>query len=859
MDEEQRANKPHMPAHKAKTGVDIHNIKANGYSNGFRARQAISHQLNIEQLRLDQQETHMYNYEDPPLLVAVQGPPQCGKSLLIKGLVKYYSTDLKLIDIRGPITVVANRSQRITFIEVPNDINAMCDVAKIADLVLLMVNAERNFEMETFEFLNLLMSHGTPKIIGVISHLDICDRSVGNQLKARFHKEVGTTAKVYKLEKMIHGQYEKKAIMNLSRRLNIRKVRVINFRKDRGYLLVDRAEPGTSSQNPDQKTTLLFGYCRGDGLSNGQRVHIPGAGDFTINSITELDDPCPLTDPKTTSQRTLKQQTNRIYAPMSETGGTKIDENAIYTDIPRHWVNFTDPKQLQIPEEEAAKLAQEIKETEGVKIIKELHQSKEEEPEDEMIQLFPGLFVPLNQRDQSPEQNEQDEQEQNEQNKQNVNKQISEYEYEEEEEEEEMHESQLPPELQPKNEDSDVDNVTNMDDFIADSDNDDIGEQIIPKGEIKPGKYVRVEFTDIPPELLSEFDPRMPVIIGSLLQDEQQPEACQQWLKIRRHRFYDRIPKSSDPMIITVGWRRFQTVPIFFNEERDGKLRFLKYMPDLLTCYASYYGPPSAINIGVTAFQHIKENLRAFRITATGVTIKKMGDGRIVKKLRINGHPKEIFKKTAKISDMFTSELEAKQFENAIIRTVSGIRGRIKHVEKDGVVRCTFEDTIKQSDIVFLNGWVNVPVEEFYTPIDSLLSKEWRLIKTTAELRSDLNLRPQYDPDSVYRNEERPELPEFKLTAPKSLIKQLPYTERKKLQQKPVKKAVIANEAESEIFSMIQKTKQVFEAKKKEKEKEKKALEERARKQAEKEQREQQHKRTLNKKEFFRKHPKKSH
>ena len=32
----------------------------------------------------------------------------------------------------------------------------MCDLAKVADLVLLMTNAKNGFEMETFEFLNIL-------------------------------------------------------------------------------------------------------------------------------------------------------------------------------------------------------------------------------------------------------------------------------------------------------------------------------------------------------------------------------------------------------------------------------------------------------------------------------------------------------------------------------------------------------------------------------------------------------------------------------------------------------------------------------------------------------------------------------
>ena len=36
------------------------------------------------------------------------------------------------------------------------DLNGMIDAAKYADLVLLLVDASFGFEMETFEFLNIL-------------------------------------------------------------------------------------------------------------------------------------------------------------------------------------------------------------------------------------------------------------------------------------------------------------------------------------------------------------------------------------------------------------------------------------------------------------------------------------------------------------------------------------------------------------------------------------------------------------------------------------------------------------------------------------------------------------------------------
>ena len=42
----------------------------------------------------------------------------------------------------------------------------------MADLVLLVVDAAYGFEMETFEFLNMCQTHGFPRVMGVLTHLD---------------------------------------------------------------------------------------------------------------------------------------------------------------------------------------------------------------------------------------------------------------------------------------------------------------------------------------------------------------------------------------------------------------------------------------------------------------------------------------------------------------------------------------------------------------------------------------------------------------------------------------------------------------------------------------------------------------
>ena len=64
----------------------------------------------------------------------------------MKSLIKRY-TKHTLHDIRGPVTVVAGKSRRLTFIECNNDLNSMIDIGKVADLVLMMIDGSFGFEM----------------------------------------------------------------------------------------------------------------------------------------------------------------------------------------------------------------------------------------------------------------------------------------------------------------------------------------------------------------------------------------------------------------------------------------------------------------------------------------------------------------------------------------------------------------------------------------------------------------------------------------------------------------------------------------------------------------------------------------
>lgn len=304
----------------------------------------------------------------------------------------------------------------------------------------------------------------------------------------------------------------------------------------------------------------------------------------------------------------------------------------------------------------------------------------------------------------------------------------------------------------------------------------------------RAGLYVRIGFKDIPCEFINHFDPSCPMLIGGLNMAEENIGyvTC----KVKKHRWYKKILKSSDPVIISMGWRRFQSMPMFSKVEDNLKHRFLKYTPNHVTCSMTFWGPITPQNTGFLAIQSVPKDTTkriGFRIAATGCVTEMDKSTQIMKKLKLVGTPFKIYKKTAFVKGMFNSTLEVAKFEGAKIKTVSGIRGQIKKpsTNPEGSFRATFEDKIMISDIVFCRTWFKVEIARFYAAVTTLLmppgqKTEWQGMKTLGQLKRERNIKYDANIDSIYKEIKRDPKVFRPLVIPKGLQKSLPYKDKPK-------------------------------------------------------------------------------
>ncbi len=632
------------------------------------------------------------------------------------------------------------KNQRLTFYECPNDMNAMIDLSKIADIALVMIDTSVGFEMDTFEFLSLLKNHGYTSVMGVLTHMDEfrVNKSLNKlkkQIKKRFLKEVTDKAKLFYLYGIKNNLYMKMQMHNLARYLKVIKPNQPGFRQNHPYVLADRFDVtflNSNSEDPEDDVMVsFFGYVRGNNLNKNSTMHIMGLGDYNVDFAIANEDPCPVETVEVNGKkkRTLKQKEKFLYAPYCNINSLEYDRNAGYITIPDKFVTFT----KNIGENSKVTL------DDGVRIVRDLQDMKKAKLIDEQIndnefQLFEGIdyedrevtkkstqpktsknnidelisnyelksdpqYYQSNPSDEilrsiydNISTNEDDEEEVdcykfNREDYEDDEKDLNFYikhakkrfvtgvSFENEandngQDDEDSESDKKQSKNKKKFKEQEEEEVEEKNETVFENKTADEQAAILNKikkdmspfmneefGLFQTGTYVRMDIKRIKRKYVENFRIDSPIVLCT----SNIQENSMGFLKIKfsKHIWHPKILKNNDPIILSIGWRKFQTTPIYCVEDKNHRLRMIKYTPKYTSCIAVCYGPLLPINVAVVGIQNYlnDNNSTNFRICGTGDLVEVNQNFEIMKKLKLIGEPMEIYKKTAFIKGMFNSNV----------------------------------------------------------------------------------------------------------------------------------------------------------------------------------------------------------
>ncbi|GJC96976.1 ribosome biogenesis protein BMS1 like protein [Colletotrichum higginsianum] len=978
---EDQVHKPHRKAKdkKNKQHTGEKNPKAFAFSNPGKLARSAARSSDIKERRFHVPQVDRLPDEPPPRLVTIVGPPGVGKTTLLKSLIRRYAKET-LSDPQGPITVVTSKKQRLTFVECPNELEAMVDMAKIADIVLLMIDGNYGFEMETMEFLNVLAATGMPgNVFGILTHLDLFRKpqalkDAKKRLKRRLWSELYQGAHLFFLSGVMNGRYPDREVHNLSRFLSVMKnPRPLIWRNSHPYAIIDSYRDITHPTKIEEdskcdRSVVLSGYLRGTNFaSQGQRIHVPGLGDFTVANLEVLPDPCPTPAMEQaiakvtgkTTRRRLDEKEKKLHAPMSDRSGLKIDGDAIWITREKGFTFDKDGEEGEMGEGEELivglqgerKLLGQTEE--GVQLFKGGEQVKQiaedddtgrkthrqarfaDRDDDSEVEVDDEGFISGEDEGESDVEEEfnegklgkmfrkaaeKDADEEDiafadsdsdlgslsgveDDDENDVDTDNEDFDSDEEaaamkwkenmaERAKKLHgkrRSYHTPDLARfiyddsltaeealqkwRGEDQDEEDIEadEEDDFFQKSKQDkedkrkeelklrfeeedregfmndkanarreggdqEFGEDDwyeaqkaviqkqldINKAEFetlderqraavegyRAGKYAKIVLEGVPAEFVTKFNPRNPIILGGLSPTEDRFGFVQ--VRIKKHRWHKKILKTNDPLIFSLGWRRFQTLPIYSISDSRTRNRMLKYTPEHMHCFGTIYGPLIAPNTGFVCFQSFSSANPGFRIAATGTVLSVDESTEIVKKLKLTGTADKIHKNTAFIKGMFNTSLEIAKFEGASIKTVSGVRGQIKRAlsKPEGHFRATFEDKILYSDIVFLRAWYPIKPHRFYNPVTNLVG--WQAMRLTGEVRRAEGIETPLQKNSQYRKIERETRHFNPLRVPRALAAELPFksqivqARKQKKDTYMQKRAVVLSKEEKTARNLLQ-------------------------------------------------------
>lgn len=225
------------------------------------------------------------------------------------------------VSIDGATRVRIDRfRQSLLYIPAKYDMISALDVCRMADFVVLVLSAEVEVEEEGELLLRSIESQGISNVVTVVQGLDKVNPAkkrpqVASSLKSFINHFFPTVEKVMSLD-------SRQECTNAIRSLCTATPKGIRWRDERSWMLIESVQwPEDNAEVVDD--VVVTGIVRGKGLKADRVTHIPGWGDFQIESITAA----PLPNAKSKRDDAMNVDSNESTKTL-DTPGTDRDDMA---------------------------------------------------------------------------------------------------------------------------------------------------------------------------------------------------------------------------------------------------------------------------------------------------------------------------------------------------------------------------------------------------------------------------------------------------------------------------------------------------------------------------------------------------
>ncbi|KAL4933441.1 small subunit rRNA maturation protein TSR1 [Aspergillus undulatus] len=248
-----------------------------------RRNQARQKQLNKKQER-DQATSIFSGQNGAPRHVAIV---PLSVDIDIAAIVKALNESVDVSSDASPDTISRVRVERfrqnLQYVPAKYDLMSALDACRMADFVIVAVSASVEVEEQGELLLRSIEGQGISNVVAVVQGLDQVNPpkkrpQVAGSLKSFLNHFFPSVDKVLSID-------SRQECSNAIRSLCTATPKGIRWRDDRSWMLIENvAWPESVSNEVDD--VVLTGVVRGKGLKADRLVHIPGWGDFQIDSIT---------------------------------------------------------------------------------------------------------------------------------------------------------------------------------------------------------------------------------------------------------------------------------------------------------------------------------------------------------------------------------------------------------------------------------------------------------------------------------------------------------------------------------------------------------------------------------------------